>query len=115
MTENPFSVLIVEDSEDWRNLYSAILEAQGLQFVAVASLTEAQAQLQTRKYTHVLTDGLEGEWSGVVKEANNAGIRNIYVISGRSGIKLDVSNSGASYVNKRDIGLGVVNVKDLIK
>lgn len=96
-------VLVVEDDEDWRTIYTRKFRRLGAEVVEAANLEEAQRALAAGDFTHVVTDGLEGDWKGVVEKAGDA---KVALVSGRD-LKREAEELGANYIDKADIPIKV--------
>ena len=80
-------VLFADDEESLRMLIGNFLkETLGLLTVIVDSAEKAIEEIKKGDFTHVITDGLEGNWKNVVQTAKEKGA-NVTVISGNPEIE----------------------------
>ncbi|MBU1931700.1 hypothetical protein KJ965_03295 [Patescibacteria group bacterium] len=71
----PRKVLVVEDSENWPDTLSRFFTSEEIEFVIVDSVEAAEVALAEGGFTEILTDGLEGDWVGVVDISGDMPVR----------------------------------------
>jgi len=69
--------------------------------------------LKAGGFTHVVSDGLKGQWPQVVTAAKKAGVQNITVLTIES-VREVVERQKATYVDKADFGAKRVNPEDIL-
>lgn len=88
--ERETKVLVVEDSASLRMFFGNFLkENMGLPTVIVDSTEKALKEIEKGNFTHIITDGLGGDWKKVVQAAQEKGA-DITVISGNPKIEEQV-------------------------
>jgi hypothetical protein len=90
------------------------LKGLGANASGVDSAQEAMEAIKDSNFTHVLSDGLEGGYKDVVSAAQSAGITNILVVTDDFGLKREVAEVGARYVDKGKLVSGKTSYEELI-
>lgn len=113
MTEAEQKVLVVEDSPGWLKKNTFAFEELGATVIGAETVKEAIEALKAGGFTHVVSDGLKGQWTQVVTAAKEAGVQNITVLTTES-IRKVVEKEEATYVDKVDFGAKRVNPEDIL-
>jgi CheY-like chemotaxis protein len=109
-----YSVLVVEDTDDWLKMHIRGFKRLGANVLGVGSVDEAVEAFENGKFTHVVSDGLEGAFKDVVSAAQNAGVKDIFVVSGDFMLKKEVADVGAKFIDKTDVSLGEIGYEELL-
>ncbi len=110
MTEKIVQVLAVDDDQLWLDEYNEISKDTLLALSAVKALE----LLSENQITHLIVDGLKGQWVKVVEAAKTAGVGHIVLVSAND-VSKQAEKMGIAYVDKENFGLGEIEFKDLLK
>jgi len=88
-------VLIVEDSQNWRDLLPSVFK--GIETVVVKSAKEAEEALKKGGFTEIVTDGLEGAWIQVVEKSGGLPVK---LLSGDVRHQQTATEKGVKFLNK---------------
>ena len=100
MTERHRNILIVEDSSTWRELLPELFDK--IKTRVVGSAKEVPQALSKGDITEIITDGLGGKWTEVVKHAGNLPVK---LLSGDLRHKSLSTEKGVPFFDKGDFDL----------
>ncbi|MFH1863701.1 MAG: hypothetical protein ABIJ85_02175 [bacterium] len=98
-------VLIVEDSQNWRDLLPSVFK--GIETVVVKSAKEAEEALKKGGFTEIVTDGLGGDWTQVVEKSGGLPVK---LLSGDVRHKHLAIEKGVKFLDK-----GTFDINELLK
>jgi len=97
--QNPRKVLIVEDSQNWRDILPRFFEKKGFEIVVVDSAEAAKVALEKGGFSEIVTDGLEGDWKTVIDNAAGLPVK---LLSGDVRHKSAAEKQGVRFLDKSD-------------
>lgn len=117
--ESAGTIAIVEDSSNYANCHKQHLKNLGVETVIFRSAAELDEFFEENKAIRlkaVITDGLEGNWRGVVESAQKHNVGTIWLVTGNSDCcEQSRHYPGVKYVRKADLHSNPEQYKKIIE
>ena len=108
---NAEKLLVVDDAPNWSKVLQTIL-SERYEVILASSVQKAEEAIKKGDLTRILSDGLDGQWEEIFGLSQKAGIP-FKVLSGNSDVLKRAKELNVPTVNKYDISVGDVDIKDL--